>query len=190
VSHQRGLVVNPSVFSIFVGRRRPFAFANRRGFVSAFVHRAATPMKKHAQIIPAESVASRILTIRGQKVIIDADLAAIYGVTTKRLNEQIKRNEKRFPPDFVFQLTKEETAGLLSQGSHLHTDGQEVAPNRSQFATGSCKHRDPRFLPYAFTDEVRQHEDGVVRLGRAARKISYGELFRAPLGETANKTAR
>jgi len=126
-------------------------------------------MKKRAQIIPADSVESRILTIRGQKVIIDADLAAIYGVTTKRLNEQVKRNEKRFPPDFVFQLTKEETAGLLSQGSHLHTDGQEVAPNRSQFATGSRKHRDPRFLPYAFTENGAVMAANVLNSSEAVR---------------------
>ena len=72
-------------------------------------------MKKRAQIIPADTVASRILTIRGQKVILDSDLAAIYGVTTKRLNEQAKRNAQRFPSDFVFQLTKKEHAVLKSQ---------------------------------------------------------------------------
>jgi hypothetical protein len=137
------------MFSIFAEHQRLFAFANQSGFVSSPSHRAATPMKKRAQLIPVDSVESRILTIRGQKVIVDLDLAAIYGVTTKRLNEQVKRNDKRFPPDFEFQLTKEQTAVLLSQASPLHTDGKEVTQNRSQFATGSSKHRDPRFLPYA-----------------------------------------
>jgi ORF6N domain len=50
----------------------------------------------------------RILTLRDQKVVLDADLAAVYGVTTKRLNEQFRRNRKRFPKDFAFQLTAEE----------------------------------------------------------------------------------
>jgi hypothetical protein len=60
----------------------------------------------------------------------------LYGVITKRLNEQVKRNAARFPPDFIFRLTPAETVTL----------------NRSQNATGSQKHRDPRFAPYAFTD--------------------------------------
>jgi hypothetical protein len=83
-----------------------------------------------------EIIASVIRTIRGKKVILDSDLAKIYGVPTKRLNEQVGRNAKRFPPDFQFQLTSEETGNL----------------NRSQFATGSQKHRDPRLRPYAFTE--------------------------------------
>ncbi len=83
-----------------------------------------------------DNIGSLIRTIRGQKVILDSDLAVIYGVPTKRLNEQVKRNAVRFPPDFLFQLTLKEVADL----------------NRSQFATGSQKHRDPRLLPYAFTE--------------------------------------
>ena len=82
------------------------------------------------------TVESLILVIRGQKVILDSDLARIYGVQTKRLNEQVRRNKDRFPPDFVFQLNR--------------MDVEMV--NRSQFATGSNKHRDPRFSPYAFTE--------------------------------------
>ena len=77
-----------------------------------------------------------IRAIRGQRVILDADLARIYGVPTKRLNEQVRRNARRFPPDFLFQLTSEEAQDL----------------NRSQIATGSQKHRDPRLRPYAFTE--------------------------------------
>ncbi len=81
-------------------------------------------------------IASRILALRGQRVLIDADLAVLYGVPTKRLNEQVKRNAARFPPDFMFRLTGEEVSAL----------------NRSQIATGLQKHRDPRFAPYAFTE--------------------------------------
>ncbi len=83
-----------------------------------------------------EMVEQQIYVVREQRVMLDADLAKIYSVTTKRLNEQVKRNRHRFPEDFMFQLTVEEMDNL----------------NRSQIATGSQKHRDPRFLPYAFTE--------------------------------------
>jgi hypothetical protein len=86
--------------------------------------------------VAPEQIASAILVLRGHRVLLDADLAALYGVTTKRLNEQVKRNAARFPGDFIFHLTPAET----------------VALNRSQNATGSQKHRDPRFAPYAFTE--------------------------------------
>lgn len=76
---------------------------------------------------------NRILTIRGQKVIIDADLAELYGVETRRLNEQVRRNQNRFPADFIFELTSDEFADL-----------------KSQFATSSWGGR--RKLPLAFTE--------------------------------------
>jgi ORF6N domain-containing protein len=76
----------------------------------------------------------RIYLIRDQKVMIDVDLAELYGVSTKRLNEQVRRNQKRFPPDFMFQLTKAEAEIL-----------------RSQFAT-SRSHGGRRSLPYVFTE--------------------------------------
>lgn len=83
-----------------------------------------------------DHIETRIHFIRGQRVILDVDLAALYSVTTKRLNEQVKRNATRFPPDFLIRLSVQEAAGL----------------NRSQFATGSQKHRDPRIPPLAFTE--------------------------------------
>jgi len=64
-------------------------------------------------------IANLILTIRGQKVILDADLAKIYGVTTKRLNEQVKRNKTRFPDDFIICLTKEEKDEVVANCDHL-----------------------------------------------------------------------
>jgi ORF6N domain len=76
--------------------------------------------------------------LRRQKVILDSDLARIYGVPTKRLNEQVRRNKERFPTDFVFRLNQVDEETL----------------NRSQFATGSQKHRDPRLFPLAFTEHV------------------------------------
>jgi len=94
-------------------------------------------------LVPVEMIEKKILLIRGEKVMLDVDLADIYGVTTKRLNEQVKRNADRFPADFAFQLTSEEWESLKALNAES---------NRSQFATGSQKHRDPRFLPWVFTE--------------------------------------
>ena len=85
--------------------------------------------------------------VRGQRVILDADLARLYGVSTKRLNEQVRRNTDRFPNDFAFRLTRQELVDLKSQ---IATSS--FGRNRSQFATGSQKHRDPRYSPMAFTE--------------------------------------
>jgi phage regulator Rha-like protein len=90
--------------------------------------------KTHA-IVPVERIASRIVLIRGQKVMLDADLAEIYRVSTKRLNEQVKRNRGRFPEDFMFQLSPEEAKAL-----------------RSQFATSKRGRGGRRYRPYAFTE--------------------------------------
>jgi hypothetical protein len=76
-------------------------------------------MKKRALVIPTDSVQTRILTIRGQKVILDSDLADIYGVTTKRLNEQVKRNARRFPLDFLFRLTPMGRREVVANCDHL-----------------------------------------------------------------------
>lgn len=68
-----------------------------------------------ALLVPDEKVISKILLIRGKKVMLDRDLAELYGVTTTRLNEQVKRNAKRFPSDFMFKLTKEEKQRLAEE---------------------------------------------------------------------------
>ena len=86
--------------------------------------------------LPAEQIGRSILMLRGQRAILDAELAALYSVATKVLNQAVKRNAERFPEDFMFRLTRTETAAL----------------NRSQFVTGSRKHRDPRFPPFAFNE--------------------------------------
>lgn len=86
-------------------------------------------------IILANRVGSKILNLRNQRVILDVDLAELYGVPVKRLNEQIKRNPQRFPPDFLFRLTSAEHRDL-----------------RSQNATSSSSHGGRRYLPYAFTE--------------------------------------
>jgi hypothetical protein len=86
------------------------------------------------EIIPSELIEKKIYLIRGQKVMLDRDLAELYGVTTKRLNEQVKRNQKRFPDDFRFQLTKAEKDEVVAICDHLKT--LKYSPN----------------LPYAFTE--------------------------------------
>jgi hypothetical protein len=71
------------------------------------------------KVVHAVQVEGRIVVVRGQKVIIDSDLAALYGVPTKRLNEQVKRNRERFPEDFMFQLTAVEKAEVVAFCDHL-----------------------------------------------------------------------
>jgi len=83
-----------------------------------------------------EQISETILQLRGRRVVLDAELAALYGVTTKALNQAVKRNAERFPKDFLFRLSHDETEAL----------------NRSQSVTGSQKHRNPRFPPFAFTE--------------------------------------
>ena len=97
------------------------------------------------------NIESLIRTIRGQKVMVDFDLAMLYGVLNKRLNEQVKRNIERFPDDFMFQLTKEEWNTLRSQIATAKTpEDKAIALLRSQFATTKDLSK-IRTLPYAFT---------------------------------------
>jgi len=105
--------------------------------------------------MPKKPIESLILTIRDHKVILDADLAELYGVPTKRLNEQVKRNADRFPEDFTFQLTPQEWRNLKSQfaTSSVELPPKEgVVPNWSQFATSSKRHRGAAYRPFAFTE--------------------------------------
>ena len=76
-------------------------------------------MSKKRAMVPVGRIEQRILFIRGEKVVIDADLAEFYGVATKRLNEQIKRNKDRFPADSMFQLSKEEKTEVVANCDHL-----------------------------------------------------------------------
>jgi len=103
-------------------------------------------MKKLA---PA-NIDSLITTVRGQKAILDAELATIYEVPTKALNQAVKRNRDKFPEDFLFQLTPEEAEEVRRPTPVPAVSG--TATDRSQIVTGSQKHRDPRYLPYAFTE--------------------------------------
>jgi len=80
-------------------------------------------------LISAESITNKIFVIRGKRVMLDSDLAMLYGVSTKRLNEQVRRNKKRFPEDFMFQLTKEEVNFLRSQNATSKRGGRRYLPN-------------------------------------------------------------
>jgi hypothetical protein len=71
------------------------------------------------EIVLVDQIEPLILTIRGQKVLLDSNLAELYGVSTKRLNEQVRRNRKRFPPDFLFRLTRDEKAEVVANCDHL-----------------------------------------------------------------------
>lgn len=107
---------------------------------------------KNTQLTPALSdISERIVTLRGQKVILSVDLAALYEVEPRALIQAIQRNRKRFPPDFVFQITREELTNL-----------------KSQFVISSlATHGGARSLPYAFTEHGALMAANVLRSKRA-----------------------
>lgn len=94
-------------------------------------------MKTHP--LPLETIVQRILLLRGEKVLLDADLAALYGVETKVLLQAVKRNLERFPEDFMFQMNAEEWAALRSQ---IVTSNEQPAGRGGR-----------RYAPYAFTEQ-------------------------------------
>ena len=100
------------------------------------------------ELVPIELIASKIYLIRGIKVMLDRDLAELYGVETKRLKEQVRRNIERFPQDFMFELTKQELKNL-----------------RSQFATSSWG--GARYIPMAFTEQGVAMLSSILRSKRA-----------------------
>jgi len=122
-------------------------------------------MTKHKKSMLPVHIDSMIYTIRGERVILDVDLAQVYGVSTKALNQAVKRNTDRFPPDFLFQLTRKEWKDLRSQ---YVTSNRGT--NRSQIVTGLQKHRDPRALPYAFTEHGAIMAANILRSHRAIQK--------------------
>jgi len=98
--------------------------------------------------IPVEIIQNKIYLIRGHKVMLDRDLAELYNVPSKRLKEQVRRNLKRFPDDFMFELTWEETESLRSQIVTL----KEADTSRPQIATLKKGHN-IKYLPFAFTEQ-------------------------------------
>lgn len=98
-------------------------------------------MNEEIAIITAEQMENLIYLIRGQKVMLDVDLAKIYGYSTKAFNQQVKRNIEKFDHDFMFQLTKEETENCLRS--------QNVTLNKN----GNLQGQHIKYLPYAFTEQ-------------------------------------
>lgn len=96
-----------------------------------------------AKIIPDEMIIRKIYKLRGQKVLLDVDLAALYGIETRRLKEAVRRNIDRFPPDFMFELNEKEYKSL-----------------RSQFATSN--RGGVRYMPFAFTEQGVAMLSGVI----------------------------
>jgi hypothetical protein len=119
--------------------------------------------RKPKSLIPIEQIDGMIRTIRGTRVLLDRDLAKIYGVPTFRFNEAIKRNRHRFPPDFMFQLTREEFDSLKSQIAMSKRE------NSSQIAMSSGKHRGAAYRPYAFTEHGALQAANVLRSRRAVQ---------------------
>jgi hypothetical protein len=111
--------------------------------------------KVKSTIHVAEEITRKIYIVRGQKVMLDFDLAVLYEVETKRLNEQVKRNTDRFPADFMFRLTAKEWNLMRSQnatGVLQFTDAQHVITDRSQNATIVIPKRNTSVTPFAFTE--------------------------------------
>jgi phage regulator Rha-like protein len=108
-------------------------------------------------VAPVENIAQTILGLRGQKVLLDAELAALYGVSIKRFNEQVRRNRARFPADFMFQLSAEEWLGLRSQFATLKT--------------GRGRHR--KYRPYAFTEHGAIMAASILNSSRAVEMSVY-----------------
>jgi hypothetical protein len=92
-------------------------------------------------MLPADAINERILTIRGKKVILASDLAEVYGVATKALNQAVKRNAAKFPPDFMFQINAEEAESLRR--------------SRSQFVTLK-RAQNIKYLPYEIGDNLKE----------------------------------
>ena len=115
----------------------------------------ANKKKATSKLLPVGQIAQRILWIRERKIILDADLAELYGTQTKRLNEQIKRNRDRFPDDFIFQLTADEKSEVVANCDHLE---------RLKYS--------PR-LPYAFTEHGALMVAAVLNTPRAVDVSIY-----------------
>ena len=121
------------------------------------------------QTFAAGDIQSRIMTIRGLQVLLDRDLAELYGVSTKALNQAVKRNAGRFPAGFMFRLTKDELADLRSQNVASNaTPISDVPVLRSQIVTS--KRGGLRYCPYAFT------EHGVVMLAALLKSAMATEV--------------
>lgn len=131
-------------------------------------------MKSALSPIPSIKVESLILTIRGQKIMLDSDLADIYNIKTKALNQAVKRNKERFPDDFMFLLTENEAASL-----------------RSQIVTSRVGHGGRRYLPYAFTEHGAIMLAAVINSPRAIEaSIFIVRAFVSLVGRVLNRDSQ
>jgi hypothetical protein len=115
-------------------------------------------------LIPIEIIENKIFVIRDQKVMLDSDLAELYGVETKVFNQSVKRNIERFPEDFMFQLTETEWENLKSQ---FGISKEESKSLRSQFVTSKETKGGRRYNPYVFTEQGLAMLSGVLNSKRA-----------------------
>jgi hypothetical protein len=129
--------------------------------------KTANPAGQLEALTPPVEIEQDILLIRGQRVILASDLARLYGVPVRRLNEQVKRNSDRFPADFVFQLTRAEAEMATRSRSQFATlnDGAAL---KSQIAT-SKRGMNIKYLPYAFTEHGAIMAANLLRSERAAK---------------------
>lgn len=114
-----------------------------------------------------QSIQNRIYEIRGERVMLDYDLAELYEIETKIFNQAVKRNIKRFPEDFMFRLTRTEWNGLKILINSQYIEFHSVTSNRSQIVTGSQRHRSRTALPYAFTEQGVAMLSGILNSDRA-----------------------
>jgi ORF6N domain len=113
-------------------------------------------MNKQTEIIPIHNITGLIHSVRDMRVILDSDLAQLYAVATKRLNEQFRRNRNRFPEDFAFRLTEEEWMALRSQ---IATLSPETPDMRSQFATASKRNIGHKLLGLIRSLEAKRADE-------------------------------
>ena len=142
----------------------------RRSQIVTASAKAAKPPAEPA-LMPIGKIQQTILLVRGEKVILDADLAALYGVETKALNQAVKRNRERFPEDFMFQLTLAETKDLRSQHICLN-DEKASTGSRSQTVTLN-RNRNTRYAPHAFTEHGTIMAATVLNSSRAVQVSVY-----------------
>lgn len=114
-----------------------------------------------------EHLAQLVIFIRGEKVMLDSDLARLYGVEARVLNQAVKRNRTRFPSDFMFQITSEEAEEIRRLRSQPMSSTSGPAADSSQIVMSSAKHRGRSYLPYAFTEQGIAMVSSVLRSQRA-----------------------
>ncbi|MFT3868634.1 MAG: ORF6N domain-containing protein [Nibricoccus sp.] len=132
---------------------------------------------KNSSMIPVEQIDSRILLVRGQKVLLDRDLALLYGVETKAVNQAVKRNPERFPTDFMFQLTEAEYGALLKsqfvtskgESNTKSLEGNNILRSQIVTSKGSSRSGGRRYSPFVFTEQGVAMLSGLLNSPRAVQ---------------------